>query len=211
MTQANVPNREAGISSDDATTGRAFLDRLLSERFGPSGTVYRPGDGVLEQIRVYAHPSGHWHYTTYGYSELDEKSWPDADFSGYGMEMTFRLAKADETDAPTWPVDLLEEIATYAFDSRRLINPGDHLLVRSRLAAHLPEYAAVLCSLDPEFGEQASPNGRVDFVQITAIHESELLAVRNGRMYEVLTRLTEDDPLRVTRPGRRPVVEELPT
>ncbi len=193
-------------------TGEAFLDALLAERFPSPGHAFPAPEGaVLRRIVAHRHPAGHWHYTSYGYSELDEKSWPDPDFSGYGMEMTFRLADDGDGDAPpAWPVGLFEEIATYAFDSQRLINPGDHLLVRSRLADTLPGYAAVLCSLDPELETQYSPNGRIDFVQITAIVDAELQAVRNGRLNEVLHFLSAADPLRVTRADRAAVVRGSP-
>ncbi|KAG1606612.1 hypothetical protein G6F45_013943 [Rhizopus arrhizus] len=44
-------------------------------------------------------PVPHWHYITYGFSELYAKESSDADASGYGSELTFRLAAVDEPGA----------------------------------------------------------------------------------------------------------------
>ena len=57
-------------------------------------------------------PVPHWHYVTYGFSELYAKESSDAATSGYGFELTFRLAaeaaeNADSTP-PVWPMNLLQ-------------------------------------------------------------------------------------------------------
>ncbi len=49
-----------------------------------------PLDGVSVWKRM--EPVPHWHYLSYGLSELYAKESGDADTSGYGFELTFRLA-----------------------------------------------------------------------------------------------------------------------
>jgi hypothetical protein len=60
------------------------------------------GQDPLDGISVYwaDAPVPHWHYITYGFSELYAKESSDADTSGYGFELTFRLA-ASTISMPT--------------------------------------------------------------------------------------------------------------
>ena len=50
------------------------------------------GNDPLDGVEIWKSETGvpHWHYVTYGYSELYEKECEDPAVSGYGFEMTFR-------------------------------------------------------------------------------------------------------------------------
>ena len=51
-------------------------------------------DGV--EIWKSEHGIPHWHYVTYGFTELYEKKSEDPEVSGYGFELTFRLKRGKE-------------------------------------------------------------------------------------------------------------------
>ena len=53
------------------------------------------GNDPLDGISVYTakEPIEHWHFVTYGFSELYEKETGDPENSGFGFELTFRLVK----------------------------------------------------------------------------------------------------------------------
>ncbi|MFV2172583.1 suppressor of fused domain protein [Actinomadura sp. LOL_016] len=53
------------------------------------------GPDPLDGISVYprADPVPHWHFVSYGMSELYEKTSSNADESGWGFEFTFRLVR----------------------------------------------------------------------------------------------------------------------
>jgi len=38
----------------------------------------------------------HWHYITFGFTELYGKTSPNREISGYGFELTFRLKRTPE-------------------------------------------------------------------------------------------------------------------
>jgi len=61
------------------------------------------GNDSLDRISVYTatEPMEHWHFVTYGFSELYEKEKEDPEHSGFGFELTFRLAKADRETEPS--------------------------------------------------------------------------------------------------------------
>ena len=55
---------------------------LISWKFG--------GNDPLDGISIYD-GGNYWHFVTYGLSELYEKETDDTEYSGYGMEFTFKL------------------------------------------------------------------------------------------------------------------------
>ncbi|WP_211275621.1 MULTISPECIES: suppressor of fused domain protein [Actinoplanes] len=144
--------------------------------------------------------AGHWHYVTFGLTELWGKS-PDDDpeFSGWGFELTFRLVRADDEHVPPgWPVSMLHQIATYINSQGMLLEAGQWIDMRGPITG-FPESGGPetgLCVFvladDPELTELRTPNGRVAFLQLVGVTEAE----RDG--------LTEipDDPLMITDPSR---------
>src|SRR5258708_1224012 len=85
------------------------------------------GNDPLDGISVYKSVTGHlhWHYVTYGFSELYRKETKDPEYSGYGFELTFRLSCAKaEKQPPSWPLNLLQNLARYVFQSGRVLMPG---------------------------------------------------------------------------------------
>ena len=54
------------------------------------------GGDPLDGVEIWKSERGvpHWHYITYGFTELYEKESGDPDESGYGFELTFRLKRA---------------------------------------------------------------------------------------------------------------------
>ena len=71
------------------------------------------GDDPLDGVEVWesGHGVPHWHYVTYGFTELYEKESGDPEESGYGFELTFRLKRGEEEQPPVWPVNLLQNLA----------------------------------------------------------------------------------------------------
>jgi suppressor of fused-like protein len=181
---------EAAIRSSGATlTGR--LDRYGTDA----------DDEPLEAVLT-ATTATHALYVTAGFTELHAKTWPDERLSGWGFELVLRLADADQT----WPLDLLQALARYVFDSRRILIPGDHVPARSLLAGAFPpeQHGAnapigFLCVEDPVLRGFDGPFGRVELVGLTGILEDEQLAIRNGRLKEVTLRLADKVPLGITR------------
>ena len=83
--------------------------------FGTALPYTLGGQDPLDGISVYwaDAPVPHWHYITYGFSELYAKESSDADASGYGFELTFRLAaEAGENAGSTPPVATLTATAS---------------------------------------------------------------------------------------------------
>lgn len=153
----------------------------------------------------------HWHYVTYGLTELFEKSSPDADLSGFGFEVTLRIERAEgEEQPPTWPIALLQGIGGYALgghgglDSGHLIDLGDALrpAVDGRPSSELTGLVVVP---DAVFGKVDTQFGSVLFLQLYGVTSGELEAMQNWTMERKVGLVRDVDPLGITRPERGPL------
>lgn len=84
------------------------------------------GPAPLPAISVYeASAPDHWHFVSYGLSELFEKSSPDPEHSGFGYELTLRLPRAaGEGTPPGWAVRLLQALGHYVLSGHAGLDTG---------------------------------------------------------------------------------------
>src|SRR5262245_58672455 len=85
----------------------AACERLYPDQTEPLHVASAPhppiGEGLIYGISAYrAKDPAHWHFVTYGFSELYAKESDDPEVSGWGFELTFRLARGREELPPNW-------------------------------------------------------------------------------------------------------------
>ncbi|HEU0130784.1 MAG TPA: suppressor of fused domain protein [Mycobacteriales bacterium] len=147
---------------------------------------------------------GHWHFVTYGLSALYVKEeGEDPDLSGWGIELTFRLARGDETAPPTWAYLLLNKLARYVNSSGRVFAPGHSLDGGGAITGHPADEGApptaltgLAFAVDPRLGRIGTPHGEVTFVQVVGVTADERRRLAAGE--PVLDELRARDPLLVT-------------
>ena len=111
MRPLGVMNNERG-ANDDAP-GWAAIDEALRPIYGARepyhvGTIVPyalGGPDPIHGISAYKNlePAPHWHFVTYGLSELWAKGSSDREISGFGFELTFRpLCDKEDTKPPNW-------------------------------------------------------------------------------------------------------------
>lgn len=195
--------------TDDAAPGWAAItaatDRLYAGQQERHVAAVPPpglgGENVLNGISIFegTGEAPHWHYVTYGLTELFDKDSDDPDESGFGFELTFRLKRGDETEPPRWPFELLEGLGRYVFTTGKVFEPGHY---RQRLAPLVPDIRTDVFSLifadDPDLAAMDTPNGRVRFVQAVGITNDELNAVWNVGVETVRDLLARQSPKLVT-------------
>jgi hypothetical protein len=145
----------------------------------------------------------HWHYVTYGLTELWTKT-DDADrgISGWGYELTLRVRGIPD-EPPPWPFNLLETIARHTRDQQHPFLVGDRLDPGGPITgAEDTRLRAIAFTLDPVLRSVDSPNGRFEFRQLVGITSEELETMRAGSTDDVLSRLASGNPLLVTDPTR---------
>jgi hypothetical protein len=179
----------------------------LAVVYGPQepkhwGTVMRYSEGgpdPLDGISAYsAENPPHWHFVTFGFSELYEKKSKDKEVSGWGFELSFRVKRHREKAPPEWPLPLLQNLARYVFNNK---TPFDHehyirwggpitRLERTKLEA-------LIFANDPLLREIDTPNGRLKFLSAIAITADEHDFAASQGPEKLLPRLLAQNPLGV--------------
>lgn len=163
----------------------------------------------LQGCSAYA-AADHWHYVTYGLSELYDKN-PEADpeRSGWGFELTLRVAGRDQTGTPPgWPFTVLNQVANFINTNGVLIEDGHRMDMRQPITGH-PEtdgpatgLTAFAFTVDPQLGTIETPNGRVIFYQAVGVTAGEREQMLGASTRAVLDTLAARNPLLITDPGR---------
>lgn len=205
MSDMDQEVRSSGWDAITAACDRIYTDQPTPAHAAPPVSARLGGDDPIEGISVYRaiDPLPHWHYVTYGYSDLFEPAVPGQEFSGYGMEMTFRLASDAAQDLssqpPLWPMDLLQNVARYVFSTGNVFAPGHFINANGPISLDDPtELVALGFVADPDLGSIVTPNGQVRFVQAVGLTADEMELGSAWNMSAFLELLTEQVPRGVT-------------
>ncbi|NHZ90580.1 suppressor of fused domain protein [Massilia sp. CCM 8733] len=196
--------------SDSDTGGWDAISTSLAQLYpgqqprhaAPVRPAFLGGGDPLDGISVYHSTQGwpHWHYVTYGLSELYGKQSEDPDHSGYGLELTFRLrALPGETEAPSWAFDFLQNLARYIFRTGNVFEDGHWMTANGPIALDTP---TSICSMafagDPQLPAIETVNGRVAFVQVVGLTLEEERAATRWAPRKLLDALLPHMPLWIT-------------
>lgn len=163
----------------------------------------------LQGCSAYAADS-HWHYVTYGLSELYEPA-PDDEpaYSGWGFELTLRVRRGREREPPGWAFQMLNEMAKHVRGNLVLLEPGSRIDLRGPITGH-PALSdappsgltAFAVTIDSQLGVVATPHGEVAFLQLVGITAVEKQRMQEASTVAVLTELAVGNPLLITDPAR---------
>lgn len=179
------------MTQEENTSGWDAIDQSMRELYGEQepkhyGTALPymlGGPDPLDGISVYAvnTPMPHWHFVTYGFSELYEKEMQDASKSGYGFELTFRLTRTEEeTEPPAWALNLLQNVGRYVFNSGNIFQPGDYMDANGPICLESDTLLTALSFIeDPDLPAISTPNGSVQFIQMVGITSRELEMIQS--------------------------------
>lgn len=183
---------------EENTSGWDAIDQELGKIYGEQepkhyGTMIPyslGGEDPLDGISAYKSetPVPHWHFVTYGFSELYEKELENAEYSGYGFELTFRLVRnEDEEEPPAWALNLLQNMGRYVFGSGNVFRSGDYLDANGPICLGADTLLTALAfTLDPELPAIETPNGHLEFIQMVGITVDELEAMQTWNTLGVL-------------------------
>lgn len=204
----------------DDLSGRTAIENALKPLYRDTegqqwGTLISwtlGGPDPLDPVRVYprADPVPHWHYISFGMTELDEKESQNPDESGWGFEFTFRLTRRpEEHEAPVWPVGFLQNLARYVYSSGNWFEAGDHVDANGPIFLDRQDslIRAFAFTADPELGPVDSPNGRFQFLQVVGLTLDEYDAARSWRTQGLLGAVAPHMPLYITDLNRTSMLE----
>jgi hypothetical protein len=168
------------------------------------------GPDPLDGISAYRNdnePIPHWHFISYGLTELYDKESSDTEISGFGFELTFRL-KRDATDntlePPSWVFNFLQNFARYVVETGNIFDVGHRMPADLRVALNYPtDIQAVVFTADPQLSEILTPHGRLKFLQVVGVTTDELDLMKQWTSADFLQVMAEDNPLLVTNLDRQ--------
>jgi hypothetical protein len=208
------------MSEDNRTPGWDAIDRACDALYGGQeplhyGTIVRHslvGRDPLDGISVYknAGPPCHWHFVSYGLSELYDKESDDPEVSGFGFELTFRLACASQDETPpVWSLDFQQNLARYVFETGNAFGPNHHMDLNSPIALEEEtDIRAVAFATDSQLGAIDTPHGRLTFLQVVGLTHDELGAIKDWNTGGLLEVLAEGNPLLVTDLSRHSLLSD---
>jgi hypothetical protein len=191
--------------AEGETNGWAALQAAATEVVGagPAAVVMLDGDGgvpALDACEVFD-AGDHWLYVSFGLCDLFEpRQLLAPGISGWGYEMTFRLARrSDEETFPSWPVVLLERLAELTVRESRTLVPGDTIDPGGPIDG-LPggTLAGLLVAADPRLPPVHSDAGTVELRTLVGVSADRLQAAQGGQGHEVVRAIQVENPLLVT-------------
>lgn len=157
------------------------------------------GDDPLEGISVFqrAEPMPHWHFVTYGFSEMYAKETADPAVSGFGFELTLRVAAQPGTDEPPmWPQYLLQSLGRYVFRTRNGFHEGHRISTNGPISLGEPTaLSSVGFIVDPELPAIETPFGHVAFLQVVGLTADEERAAQRWETRKLLGAMLPHMPL----------------
>ncbi|MEF2965603.1 suppressor of fused domain protein [Paenibacillus sp. M1] len=198
------------MNEEVITSGWDAIEEQMTRLYGAQepkhyGTLipYRVGgNDPLDGISAYKadKPFPHWHLVTFGFSELYDKESEDIDYSGYGFELTFRVAREEtEEEPPAWALNLLQNMGRYVFKSGNIFAAGDYMDANGPICLDADTQLTALAFMeDPELPAIHTPNGRVEFLQMVGITEDELEAMKTWNTLGLLEACQEALPGYIT-------------
>jgi hypothetical protein len=145
----------------------------------------------------------HFHYISLGFTELyyDEEA-VEQEVSGFGFELTFRhVPVPGDPEKPIWPVNLLQNLARYVFQSNKGF--GDYHFISANGPLRVgseTEITAMVFYTDPEMKVIDTPHGSCRFIQIFGITTQEYQDLRDRKytVRELLDKHLAINPLLIT-------------
>ncbi len=196
-------------SDDHEAPGWEAINQALAPLYASQepfhyGTVlpaFLGGKDPLQGISAYRRdePVPHWHFVTFGFTELYEKESPYPETNGWGFELTFRLIRGGEEAPPSWALSFLQNFGRYVFSTGNAFEAGHYLNCNGPIALDCDTaMRAVLFMKDPELGEFECAHGKAEFLQIVGITEDEELAIQRWNSHGIADLLRKSSPLLCT-------------
>jgi hypothetical protein len=136
---------------------------------------------------------------------------PDGDLtiSGRGFELTLRVPRAAESRPPDWPFTMINEMAKHVNVNSVALEAGHRIDLRQAVTGYpsLPDapptgLTVFAVMVDPELQTIATANGRVTFLQLVGVTQTEKDRMVAANTAEVLAELSQVDRLLITDPAR---------
>ncbi len=176
------------------TAGWDAITQAMSKRY-PEQTEpihYAPiisyrlgGNDPLDGISIYDGGS-FYHFVTYGFSELYEKESDQQDYSGFGFELTLKVAKDGIRKREREQKNIcgiLQSIARMSFENGEIFRPQEYIYTGQTTGMDADGTSEItgFLTMEDDLGTIQTPNGSVQFVQLVGATNAELRQIIDGK------------------------------
>ncbi|RDU73368.1 suppressor of fused domain protein [Helicobacter aurati] len=166
------------------------------------------GDQYLDGYSIYTSLHDYFHIVTYGMSELyvNEESF-GGEWSGWGYEMTFKLNSKNQQDC-LWVFNVLANLAFFTNTKKNFLQNLQFIAGDNKPLDRLSNSSitGMIVVYDTEIPSMDTPHGRLDFLQLVGITQTELEYIANfedediskKEIQKLIDRMQDDNPYLVT-------------
>lgn len=168
----------AGWDAITQALERQYPDQTDPVHYAPVIYYRLGGDDPLDGISIYDGGS-FYHFVTYGFSELYEKESTQPAYSGFGFELTLKVAKDGIHKREREQKNIcgiLQTIARMSFENGEIFQPGEYIYTgqTSGMDADGTSEITGFVTMEDALGTIQTPNGSVQFVQLVGATNAEL-------------------------------------
>lgn len=204
------PVRAPGWAAIDLACARLYPG-AVPHQFASNTAYDLESVSPLPAISVWE-AAGHWHFVTYGLSELFEKTSERRDVSGFGFELTLRLPRPAADDRPpAWPLRLLQGLGGFVLSGHAPLDTGHVIDLGGPLDGAGSALTGVVLVPDPQLGKLDTPHGSLLFLQLFGLAPDEVEALQTWDLPRKVGLVMEVDGLAITDPARPPLREDRRT
>ena len=187
-------------TSSDEAPGWDAIDAAIAPLVADTAPLHwGTGTAIPDQSGIWgisAYDRGdHWFLITYGLSELFTKVTDVPEVSGWGEELTMRIARSGEEAPPSWAPKFLARLGELVFEQQTPYLPGGRLKFQDADDGIPP---AVAWEDDPELPDITTLFGAVRFVTTVGVSRAVLERMRSSTTAEVLATIRVENPLLIT-------------
>ena len=173
---------EAAITAGWDSITQAFQGLYPSQtepvHYAPMISYRMGGNDPLDGISIYDGGS-FYHFVTYGFSELYEKESNQPEYSGFGFELTMKVAKEGIRKREREQKNIcgiLQTIARMSFENGDIFMSGEYIYTEqsSGIDADGTSQITGFITMEDPIGTIKTPNGTVQFVQLVGATDAEL-------------------------------------
>ena len=176
-----------GWDSIEAEFFRVYPDQVNPKHYAPLIKWKFGGPDPLDGINVYD-AGEFWHFVTLGLTELYDKENDNKDISGYGFEFTYKLKKGcydNEEDEIKAACALLQQLGKIVVVDKAIIKPNEYLYTGQTEGIDSKGRSKItgfITMPDSKVNIINTPNGRVEFLQLIGVTDSELKAIMEKKI-----------------------------
>lgn len=186
----NAPISEEEINDSGVKAIEEEFERLGLDQVNHYGVLIPwrlGGPDPLDGISIYD-GGDYWHFVTFGLTELYDKESEDREYSGYGMEFTFKLKKScckNEEEEIRCVCGNLQNLAKVTFNDGELFLPFEYVYTGRTVGIDREQRSALTGFItipDPTVNTLDTPNGKVEFVEFIGVCDKELKAIMDEKI-----------------------------